>query len=117
MYKHITNILMSTILIMLIAVLFVNQENDEKHEHTQKEATDVFDEQNITAFLIKTNNPIANINLPRLINKESSMQAANPAFEITRLSSMLGFGSKGFKFLSIILVKQIGFIKYLIMAF
>ena len=33
MYKHITNILMSTILIMLIAVLFVNQENDEKHEH------------------------------------------------------------------------------------
>ena len=81
-----------------------HSKNDEKHEHTQKEATDVFDEQNITAFLIKTNNPIANINLPRLINKESSMQAANPAFEITRLSSMLGIGSKGFKFLSIILI-------------
>ena len=64
----------------------------------------MFDEQNITAFLIKTNNPIANINLPRLINKESSMQAANPAFEITRLSSMLGIGSQGFKFLSIILI-------------
>ena len=81
-----------------------HSKNDEKHEHTQKKATDVFDEQNITAFLIKTNNPIANINLPRLINKESSMQAANPAFEITRLSSMLGIGSKGFKFLSIILI-------------
>ena len=79
-----------------------HSKNDEKHEHTQKKATDVFDEQNITAFLIKTNNPIANINLPRLINKESSMQAANPAFEITRLSSMLGIGSKGFKFLSTI---------------
>ena len=76
-----------------------HSKNDEKHEHTQKKATDVFDEQNITAFLIKTNNPIANINLPRLI-----MQAANPAFEITRLSSMLGIGSKGFKFLSIILI-------------
>ena len=81
-----------------------HSKNDEKHEHSQKEATDVSDEQNITAFLIKTNNPIANINLPRLINKESSMQAANPAFEITRLSSMLGIGSKGFKFLSIILI-------------
>ncbi|MAR64154.1 MAG: hypothetical protein CMP43_04010 [Rickettsiales bacterium] len=81
-----------------------HSKNNEKHQHTQKEATDMFDEQNITAFLIKTNNPIANINLPRLINKESSMQAANPAFEITRLSSMLGIGSKGFKFLSIILI-------------
>ena len=81
-----------------------HSKNDQKHKHAQKKTTDVFDEQNITAFLIKTNNPIANINLPRLINKESSMQAANPAFEITRLSSMLGIGSKGFKFLSIILI-------------
>ena len=31
----------------------MTSKNDEKHEHTQKEATDVFDEQNITAFLIK----------------------------------------------------------------
>jgi len=76
----------------------------EKHKHPKKEVGDMFDEDNITAFLIKTNNPIANINLPRLINKESSMQAANPAYEITRLSSMLGIGSKGFKFLSIILI-------------
>ena len=81
-----------------------HSKNDNKHYHAQKEVADIFDEQNITAFLIKTNNPIANINLPRLINKESSMQAANPAFEITRLSSMLGIGSKGFKFLSIILI-------------
>lgn len=81
-----------------------HSKNDQKHKHAQKKTTDVFDEQNITAFLIKTNNPIANINLPRLINKESSIQAANPAFEITRLSSMLGIGSKGFKFLSIILI-------------
>ena len=81
-----------------------HSKNDQKHKHAQKKTTDVFDEQNITAFLIKTNNPIANINLSRLINKESSIQAANPAFEITRLSSMLGIGSKGFKFLSIILI-------------
>ena len=44
------------------------------------------------------------MNLPRLINQESSLQAANPAFEITRLTSMLGLGSKTFKMVSIILI-------------
>ena len=44
------------------------------------------------------------MNLPRLINQESTLQAANPAFEITRLTSMLGLGSKSFKILSIILI-------------
>ena len=38
--------------------------------------------------------PVANINLPRSINKQSQLQAANPAFEITRLSAMLGLGSR-----------------------
>ena len=33
MFKHITNILMSIILIMLIAVLFVTQDTEQKHEH------------------------------------------------------------------------------------
>ena len=47
---------------------------------------------------------ISNINLPRLINRESSLQAANPALEITRLISMLGLGSKSFTVISIILI-------------
>ncbi|MDC3091531.1 ABC transporter permease [Rickettsiales bacterium] len=58
----------------------------------------------ITALLLTTKSPIANMNLPRLINQESSLQAANPAFEITRLTSMLGLGSKTFKMVSIILI-------------
>lgn len=81
-----------------------HSKNDKEHKHLKNEINDISDEQNITAFLIKTNNPIANINLPRLVNKETSMQAANPAYEITRLSSMLGIGSKGFKLLSTILI-------------
>ena len=58
----------------------------------------------ITALLIKTNSPVANINLPRQINRENSFLAALPANEITRLISMLGFGSKSFKLLSFILI-------------
>ena len=38
------------------------------------------------------------------MNKETSFQAANPAVEITRLTSMLGMGSKSFAILSIILI-------------
>ena len=58
----------------------------------------------ITALLITTKSPAANINLPRLINRQSSMQATNPAIEITRLTTMLGLGSKSFSILSSILI-------------
>ena len=44
------------------------------------------------------------MNLPRSINRETNMQAANPALEITRLTTMLGLGSKSFAFLSILLI-------------
>ena len=105
-----------------------NHEHDkhehEKHEHQQnknKHKTDNHDhnseqkgnsvnnnqdfiEPEITSLLITTKSPVANINLPRSINKQSQLQAANPAFEITRLSAMLGLGSKSFKLLSIIII-------------
>ena len=63
-----------------------------------------FIEPEITSLLITTKSPVANINLPRSINKQTQLQAANPAFEITRLSAMLGIGSKSFKLLSIIIM-------------
>lgn len=101
-----------------------SEDNEHKHEHEHKSIkteyldkkktnNNAFENQSsksklkpseITAFLVFTKSPIANINLPRQINKESNLQAANPAFEITRLSTMLGFGSKSFSILSIILI-------------
>ena len=58
----------------------------------------------ITAVLITTKSPIANVNLPRLINRESSLQAANPALEITRLTSIFGLSSKSLTIFSSILI-------------
>ncbi|HEX6226290.1 MAG TPA: FtsX-like permease family protein [Chryseolinea sp.] len=46
----------------------------------------------ITALLIKYRSPMAAVQLPRLINAESSLQAASPAFETARLFSILGVG-------------------------
>ena len=85
-------------------------QSEPEHDHEQLKNKNQKIEANkskspeITALLITTNSPIANVNLPRLINKESSLQAANPALEITRLTSMLGMGTKSFSFLSFVLI-------------
>ena len=87
-----------------------NKHKTDNHDHHNQHMDDYvnnnqgFMEPEITSLLITTKSPIANINLPRSINKESQLQAANPAFEITRLSTMLGLGSKSFKLLSIIIM-------------
>ena len=81
-------------------------ENHHKHLKNNKETykTNELGSSEITALLIKTKSPIANINLPRSINRESSLQAANPALEINRLISLFGIGSKSFAILSLILI-------------
>ncbi len=81
-------------------------ENHHKHLKNDKETykTNELGSSEITALLIKTKSPIANINLPRSINRESSLQAANPALEINRLISLFGIGSKSFAILSLILI-------------
>lgn len=46
----------------------------------------------ITSLLLKYRNPIAAIQLPRMINSNTNMQAASPAFETARLFTILGVG-------------------------
>jgi putative ABC transport system permease protein len=86
-----------------------NHEEEHSHEHDKQEAHEGHDhkeagEPEITALLLTTKSPIANINLPRSINRESALQAANPALEMARLTSMLGLGSQSFAALSAILI-------------
>lgn len=46
----------------------------------------------ITSLLIQYASPMALIQMPRMVNSRSSLQAASPAFEMTRLFSLLGVG-------------------------
>jgi putative ABC transport system permease protein len=46
----------------------------------------------ITSLLIKYRSPMGAVQLPRLVNTQSSLQAASPAFETARLFSILGVG-------------------------
>lgn len=48
----------------------------------------------ITAVLIKFKNPLAQLQMPRMINENTNMQAAVPAIEINRLQSLLGSGTE-----------------------
>jgi putative ABC transport system permease protein len=46
----------------------------------------------ITSVLVKYRSPLAAVQLPRLINSQTNLQAASPAFETARIFSILGIG-------------------------
>lgn len=46
----------------------------------------------ITSMILQYRSPMAAIQLPRMVNSQSSLQAASPAFETARLFSILGVG-------------------------
>ncbi|MDR3414925.1 MAG: ABC transporter permease [Nevskia sp.] len=48
--------------------------------------------QEITALLVRYRSPLAAISLPRMVNSQSKLQAAVPAFETARLLQLLGLG-------------------------
>lgn len=78
--------------------------HDHEHHHHHEDHDHEVGEPEITALLLVTKSPIANINLPRSINRESTLQAANPALEMARLTSTMGLGSQTFGFLSFVLI-------------
>ena len=47
----------------------------------------------VTSLLLQYRSPMGAIQLPRLVNAQSSLQAASPAFETARLFSILGVGA------------------------
>lgn len=75
-----------------------HEDHGHEHDHDHEQEHDHADEPEtppeITALLIQTKGPLAQMNLPRLINKESALQAASPAFEMARLTAMFGVGSR-----------------------
>ncbi len=85
-----------------------HKDHDDHSDHEGHEHHDDHDDHaqdaEITALLLTTKSPMANMNLPRMINRESALQAANPALEMVRLTSMLGLGSKTFGALSTLLI-------------
>ncbi len=58
----------------------------------------------LTALLISYRSPLAASLLPRFVNKNSSMQAASPAFETARLLSLMGSGTQTIKAFGLLII-------------
>lgn len=65
-----------------------DQENDQHESENHEEGRE------ITALLIKFKSRLGLVQLPRMINQNTKMQAALPRFEIQRLEGFLGAGVK-----------------------
>lgn len=50
------------------------------------------DEEQITSLLIQYRSPMAAVQLPRIVNNISNLQAASPAYETARLFNIIGVG-------------------------
>jgi putative ABC transport system permease protein len=62
----------------------------EEDDHEAKAA--MAEERELTALLVQYASPLAAVSLPRLINSQGELQAAQPAFESAKLFRMLGTG-------------------------
>jgi putative ABC transport system permease protein len=62
----------------------------------------------ITALLIRYRSPLAAVQLPRLVNQESALQAASPAFETARLLSLIGVGVDTLRGIGLLLIATAG---------
>ncbi|TFV93073.1 ABC transporter permease [Algoriphagus kandeliae] len=70
-------------------------EDHEEHFHHEVAKTgfpQTDEEREVTSLLIQYRSPMAAVQLPRMINSNTSMQAASPSFEISRLFELLGIG-------------------------
>lgn len=65
---------------------------DEDEAHGPEAETELAMAHQVTAILIKARNGAALMNLPRVINHNERMQAANPGYELARLSKSFGIG-------------------------
>jgi putative ABC transport system permease protein len=62
----------------------------------------------ITSLLLRYRSPLGAVQLPRLVNQESALQAASPALESARLLSLIGIGLETVRAFGLLLVVSAG---------
>lgn len=88
-----------------------HEEGDHDHEEAVEEGSawetgfpEGDEEAEITSMLIQFRSPMGAVQLPRMINANTNMQAASPAFETQRLFSLLGIGVNMIKSFAYIII-------------
>ena len=78
-----------------------SREGEHHHKHEQTESKHHHD---ITAMLVTYQTRLVGMNLPRMINMQTNFQAASPAYEIARITQMLGFGTESLRGFSLLII-------------
>ncbi len=101
--KQMNNVLDNLILTNIESV-WMAHEHEEEHEegeHAEEKQLgsayetglpDGDEDDEITSMLIQYRSPLGAVQMPRIVNSSTNMQAASPAFETARLFSLLGIG-------------------------
>ncbi len=78
----------------------------DEHDHDEHEEEHGHEEhgEEVTLLLIQLSSPLGALTLPREINAETGLQAASPAFEITRLLQIVGIGLNWLNAFAVVLV-------------
>jgi putative ABC transport system permease protein len=74
------------------------------HDPDHVDAAQPESDREITALLVQYKTPMAAALMPRLINSQSALQAAAPAFETARLLNLIGFGVDTLRAFAIVLI-------------
>lgn len=83
-------------------------QHQDEHPHEHNGHAPVAEDRQITALLLRYASPLAATTLPQQINAQSSLQAASPAFEITRLLQLAGLGLDGLRAFAGVLIVTAG---------
>ncbi len=81
-------------------------DHDESGENHHAEDHDMAPE--VTALLVSYSSPLAAVQLPGFINRQTNLQAAVPAVEITRLLQLVGLGLDAVRALAVLLMLTAG---------
>ncbi len=95
--------------LVLTAIESVWQVHEAEHEPKDAAERKIMEEEReVTVLLLKYASPLAAATLPRIINGQSEMQAASPAFETARLFRIAGAGVEVLRGFALVLVIAAG---------
>lgn len=78
--------------------------HEDKHEGEEAEEFEKPRNREVTAVLVSYSSPVVAASLPRSINRETALQAASPAVEVTRLFAIVGVGIETVRAFGLLLV-------------
>jgi putative ABC transport system permease protein len=87
-------------------------EHEHEHEHEHTARADAADrgtlQPEVTALLVRFASPLAAVQLPSFINRQTQLQAAVPAVEVSRLLALLGLGLDAVRAFAVLLMLTAG---------